>query len=162
MYGLQSYMINKLLKIYFGQGKPNVVKNKLWLGLGLTRTGASQNTEDFDEVSTDINNEKNYKRIRVSFSQAIDGTCFNTNTVMFSTASEDWTTDVRKIESVGIFDTDKFFSDENESESESRENETDEHLIKPLFVWRLSNPAELKKGETIIIDPSLIVINLRV
>jgi hypothetical protein len=146
MYGLNTHFIENILNQYFGNTKPNKTKKNIYVGLGLALQGATQNLYDFDEVSVDVENTLNYKRCRVSFSEAFDGVMTNNNTIIFPTANEDWTTDTRKIQSVGIFDTDKFNEGEN--------------LIKPLVILQLPCLIEIKAGETAMFDPSTIVLNL--
>lgn len=153
MYGLQLDFINKVLDSYFGSTLPNKTKKSIWLGFGLKLQGATENIDDFDEVFTG-ENESGYKRARVTFGQANDNLMVNTNTVIFPTAIDDWTKDTRKIESVGIFDTDKYYYDESESSL------LDKALIKPLVVLKLPMPIEIKKGETAMLEPGVVVMNL--
>ena len=146
MYGLNTHFIENILNEYFGNTIPNKSKKDIRVGLGLALQGATENLYDFDEVSTDPDNTLGYKRSKVAFSAANNGMMLNTSSVMFSTAIEDWTTPTRKIQSVGIFNTDKYYENGE--------------LIKPLVILQLPSSIEVKAGETVIFDSSAIVLNL--
>ncbi len=147
MYGLSKEFISKILTEYFGIAHPNKDKKNIYVGLGLTLEGATQNLYEFNEVSTDKDNTLNYKRSRIIFNEAIDGVMFNTNSIMFSTASEDWTTEKRKIQSVGIFQTKEFFNEKQE-------------LIQPAVILQLPSPIAVNAGETVVFDPQTVVLKL--
>ncbi len=100
----------------------------------------------FEKIITEVENKLNYSRCRVAFSEAVNGMMLNTNTIIFPTASEDWSTDTRKIQSVGIFNTNEFFKDDE--------------LVKPLVILQLPGLIDIRAGETAMFDPSTIVLNL--
>ena len=106
----------------------------------------SPDKQEAPVLSTDDKNDLNYKRARIAFSPASEGMMINTSSVIFNTASKDWTVD-RKIQYVGIFDTDKYYDEKG-------------NLIQPNVILALPNPVEVKAGETVIFDPSTIVLNL--
>lgn len=146
MYGLNTHFIEDILNKYFGNEYPSKDKKDIRIGLGLALQGATQNLYDFDEVSTDSKNTLGYSRAKVAFSSADNGMMFNTTSVMFSTAVEDWTLPERKIQSVGIFNTKDYYKDGE--------------LVKPLIILELPSQVEVKAGETVVFDPSTIVLNL--
>lgn len=150
MYGLNEHFVEYILKAYFGGIRPDKTKKDVYLGLGLRLQGATQNLYDFDEVSTDPENTLNYKRVRIAFSDAENGTMMNTSMVIMPTANEDWTLPTRKIQSVGIFNTDAYYDGED----------TTKTLIKPLIILQLPTPVEIKAGETATFDPGVIILNL--
>lgn len=141
IYGLQIDFMNKLLVDYFGGKLPDLEQKEIFLGLGLTQTGAKVNLPDFDEV---FNGRPlgNYQRARVIFNKANDGIISNASEVVFNTASEDWTDTSKQIEMIGIFDT------------------LDYENSKPLIVLRLPKSETVLKGETCVFGINTIQLNL--
>lgn len=140
-FGLQTEFLNRILKRYFGGSVPNMEENELYIGLGLTQDGANVNTETFDEVSNG-QSVGNYQRARVVFGRSVNNTISNSNEVIFTTASEDWTDGNHKIEMLGIFDT---------PDLESKN---------PLVVIPLPRYETVIKGETIILAENTIQFSL--
>lgn len=140
VYGLQIDFMNKLLKEYFG-GMPDLNQKELFLGLGLTQTGAKVNTDDFDEVFGG-RPLGNYQRARVIFGKAADGYIKNANEVVFNTATENWTDADHLVEMIGVFDTMEFDD------------------TKPLVVLRMPASEEVLKGETCVFREGSVVLSL--
>lgn len=137
VYGLQTEFLNKVLTEYFGVRKPDIKPlNQIYVGLGLEQQGSNINTEDFNELF-DGKPIGNYKRARVVFGEASEGVAVNHSDVVFSTASEDWTTDL-KISMIGLFENPY-------ADSESSEKE------KPLVVLKLPQKETILAGETLIL-----------
>lgn len=141
VYGLQEDFINTLLNEYFSNIKSELDKSEYYLGLGLTQQGASINMEGFDEVFGG-KPLANYKRARIIFGRADNGSIQNENEIIFQTASEDWTEVNRKIEMVGIFNT------------------LEENNTKPLIVLQLPYLETILKGETLLLAPGAIKLSL--
>ena len=141
IYGLQTDFMNKLLNEYFGNELPDLEQKELFLGLGLTQTGARANTEDFDEVF-EGHPLGNYQRARIIFGTAADGYISNISEVVFNTASEDWTEAGKYVDMIGIFDT------------------MDYENSKPLIVLRLPRSETVLKGETCIFNAGTIQLSL--
>lgn len=146
IYGLQIDCMNKILSEYFGLANPIINENELYLGLGLTQFGAQVNTDDFTEVFGG-RPLGNYKRARIIFGKANEGSIYNENEILFNTPSEDWTDSTKLIEMVGIFNT-LDYEDDNKN------------LIKPMVVLRLPNPETALRGETLTLAPQAIRLSL--
>ena len=146
VFGLQIDFMNRLLKDYFGINNPTFNQNEIYIGLGLTQRGSQVNTEDFTEIF-DGKPLGNYKRARAIFHKAIDNCILNENQIVFNTASEDWTTGTSLIERIGIFDTLDY-------------EDSDGNLIKPLVVLELPVAEAVLKGETLLLAPGAIQLNL--
>jgi len=140
-FGLQTIYLNDILTRYFGNGKPNTNYNELYVGLGLTQEGSDVNMETFNEVFAG-QPLGNYQRARVIFGKSNDGVITNSNEIVFTTASEDWTDATHKIEMIGIFNTQDY------------ENVT------PLVVLPLPKYESIIKGETIVLAPDTIQLSL--
>lgn len=145
IYGLQTEFMNKLLSEYFGLISPDLTEKEIYIGLGLTQTGAQVNTSDFSEVFGG-RPLGNYKRARVIFGKADNNVISNVNEIVFNTASENWTDATTKIEMIGVFDTLSF--------------EKNKELVKPLVVLRLPTFETILKGETIVLAPGAINLSL--
>lgn len=146
IYGLQTDFLNKILTEYFGLADPTIKPlNEIYIGLGLEQVGSSTNTEDFDEIF-DGKPLGNYKRARIVFGNASEGIIFNRSDIVFSTASEDWTTD-KKVAMLGLFDT-------PEAEDESGER------VKPLVVLKLPQKESVHAGETLILTSEAVRLSL--
>lgn len=140
-YGLQTSFLNEILRRYFGNDVPNTNPNELYVGLGMTQTGADINMETFNELF-DGQPLCNYQRARVIFGTPEDGVIKNEDEVCFNTASEDWTASTSKIEMLGIF------------------NSADFDVKEPLVVISLPKPEEVYKGETILLAKGVIQLSL--
>lgn len=94
-YGIQTTFMNEVLDNYFS-GRSNY---NIYLGLGLSNEGGNANMNDFIEpdVST------GYTKQPFVCTSAIDGVSYNSNEIVFNTATADWTTDGRVIDKVGLF-----------------------------------------------------------
>lgn len=147
IYGLQPEYKDNLLKQYFGISKPDLSEKEMFLGLGLTQQGAQENMEDFNEVFSG-KPLGNYMRARVIFGKAQGNEIKNINEIVFTTATEDWTSSKEVVEMLGIFDTMKYVN-----------FETNE-LIKPIVVLPLKNFLTVEKGETIILSTNSITLSL--
>lgn len=147
VYGLQIECINNILKQYFGFENISITNKELYLGLGLTQTGAAINLPDFNEVFGG-RPLGNYKRARIIFSRAENCRIYNINEIIFNVAEEDWTEANEKVEMIGIFDTLDY------------ENSETKEVIKPLVVSRLATFAPVLKGETVIFAPGTIELSL--
>ena len=146
IYGLQIDCMNKILSEYFGLANPTINENEFYLGLGLTQFGAQVNTDDFTEVFGG-RPLGNYKRARIIFGKANEGSIYNENEVLFNTPSEDWTDSTKLIEMVGIFNTLDY-------------EDNDKNLIKPMVVLRLPNSETALRGETLTLAPQAIRLSL--
>lgn len=140
-FGLQTIFLNEILKRYFGNGTPNTTYNELYVGLGLTQQGSDVNMETFNEVF-DGQPLGNYQRARVIFGKCKDNVISNSNEVVFTTSSEDWTDATHKVEMLGIFNTQDF------------------EVKTPLVVLPLPKYEAVIKGETIILAPDTIQLSL--
>ena len=131
IYGLQVDFTNKILSEYFGSNTPDLNEKIIFVGLGLNQEAAHANTEDFTEVF-DGRPLRNYNRARVVFGNVENNVIYNINEIIFNTASEDWTTNGKSIEMIGLFNT-QAYTDESQ-------------IIKPLVVLRLQENLTILKG----------------
>lgn len=145
LFGLQPDFNNALLSDYFCGKNVSTEPKEIYIGLGLEQQGAQVNTEDFTEVFAG-RPLGNYSRERVIFGKAVDGAITNLNDVIFSTASEDWSTPNAKISMIGIFDTMDY------------EKADTKELIKPLVVFALPSEVTALRGETIILRAGTITL----
>lgn len=145
IYGLQTDFMNKILSEYFGISAPDVTEKEIYIGLGLTQQGSHINTEDFTEVF-DGRPFGNYKRARAVFGKANNKQITNINEIVFNTASEDWTTSTTNVIMLGLFDTLNY--------------EEGNKQVKPLVVLKLPTSEVVLKGETVVLFPGAIKLNL--
>lgn len=94
-YGIQKTFMNEVLNNYFA-GSSNY---NIYIGLGLSNEGGNVNMDDFIEPSL----EAGYTKQPFVCSNAVDGVSYNSNEIVFNTATADWTTDGRVIDKVGLF-----------------------------------------------------------
>lgn len=94
-YGIQTSFMNEVLNNYFS-GRSNY---SIYLGLGLSNEGGNANMDDFIEPSA----SSGYTKQPFVCTNATDGVCYNSNEIVFNTATADWTTNGRVIDKVGLF-----------------------------------------------------------
>lgn len=141
-YGIQTTFMNEVLDNYFS-GKSNY---NIYIGLGLSNEGGNENMNDFIEPSE----ESGYTKQPFVCTHAIDGVSYNSNEIVFNTATADWTVDGRVIDKVGLFNK-KVFTN---SLGETEESYT-LWCVLPLV------PAEtVVAGDTVIINTNAIRLQL--
>ena len=94
-YGIQTVFMNEVLNNYFS-GRSNY---NIYLGLGLSNEGGNVNMEDFIEPDASTG----YTKQPFVCTNAVDGVSYNSNEIVFNTATADWTTNGRVIDKVGLF-----------------------------------------------------------
>jgi hypothetical protein len=94
-YGIQTTFMNKVLDDYFS-GRSNY---SIYIGLGLSNEGGNANMDDF--IEPDV--VSGYTKQPFVCTHAVEGVAYNSNEIVFNTATEDWTTDGRVIDKVGLF-----------------------------------------------------------
>lgn len=94
-YGIQTTFMNEVLDNYFS-GKSNY---SIYIGLGLSNEGGNANMEDFIEPSE----ESGYSKQPFVCTNAVSGISYNSNEIVFNTATADWTSNGRVIDKVGLF-----------------------------------------------------------
>lgn len=94
-YGIQTAFMNEVLDNYFS-GRSNY---NIYLGLGLSNEGGNANMNDF--IEPDI--ASGYTKQPFVCTSAIDGVSYNSNEIVFNTATADWTLEGRVIDKVGLF-----------------------------------------------------------
>ena len=96
-YGIQESFMNEVLDNYFS-GKSNYL---VYLGLGLSNEGSSVNVdEEFIEPSEE---GTGYSKQLFMCNTASNGVTYNSNDIVFNTATADWTVNGRVIDKVGLF-----------------------------------------------------------
>ena len=141
-YGIQTTFMNKVLDDYFsGRSSYNI-----YLGLGLSNEGGNVNMDDFIEPDT----AAGYTKQPFVCTRAVDGVSYNSNEIVFNTATADWTTEGRVIDKVGLFN--------KEVTTNSLGEETETYTlwcVLPLV------PAEtVVAGDTVIINTNAIRLQL--
>lgn len=141
-YGLQEVFMNKVLTDYFCGGY------QLYVGLGLSNQGASENVDMFVEPIEEGN----------GYDKALLGTCtlpnggvtYNASSINFPTAEKDWTVGDQVIDKLGIF-----AATENIAADGTRSMQYTLWCVLPLV------PAEkVLAGDTVIINANAIRLQL--
>ena len=141
-YGIQTTFMNKVLNDYFS-GASNY---NIYLGLGLSAEGGQANMNDFIEPDA----ASGYTKQPFVCGSAVDGVSYNSNEIVFNTATSDWTIDGKVIDKVGLFN--KVVS----TNSLGEETETyDLWCVLPL----MPNETVLA-GDTVIINANAIRLQL--
>lgn len=140
-YGIQETFMNEVLDNYFS-GKSNYT---VYIGLGLSNEGGSINTDDFIEPSE----EGGYSKQLFICNVAAGGVTYNSNDIVFNTATKDWTTGGRVIDKVGLFN--KTITSSN---GVTQENYT-------LWCVLPLNPVEtVTTGDTVVLNANSIRLQL--
>jgi hypothetical protein len=141
-YGLQEVFMNKVLTDYFCGGYP------LYVGLGLSNQGASENIDMFVEPNEEGNG---YNKVLLgTCTLPNDGVTYNASSIIFPTAEKDWTVDSQVIDKLGIFT-----ATENVAADGTRTTNYTLWCVLPLV------PAEkVLAGDTVVINANAIRLQL--